>query len=207
MPRKGPRSKKDTKKPVAIARDHVQMNDNMCASDDERQNEGKSSAEVTLQRSSTKPGVRKNGSTSIPGSECQKKVSSERRARDEPEPETSKSGEATHPPPTKKQKLVKAEQPDDAYLVILDTNCRSFIKHTIFPGLKFWNDNHAQYSTATNTLCGLFMKTHNIRYWETNEWWFYAVARMKKTLSEHRNNTTKKLEKTYYGKFGYTILS
>lgn len=203
MPPKPPKKKKDRKKPVAIARDHVQMNVNMCASDDERQNEGKSSAEVTLQRRSNKPSVPKNGSTPNPGSGSQKKP----RARDEPEPETSKSGGATHPPPTKKQKPVEPEKPDNAYLVILDTNCRSFIKHTIFSGLKFWNDNHAQYSTATNTLCGLFMKTHNIRYWETNEWWTYAVARMKKTLSEHRNNTTKKLEKTYYGKFGYTILS
>ncbi len=203
MPTKQTKKKKGISNPVAMARDHVQMNENMCASDDERRKEGKSSAEVTLQRSSTKPGVNKNGSSSIPGSQCQTKV----RARDEPEPETSKSGEATHPPPSKKQKPGEAEKPDDAYRVILDTNCRSFIKHTIFPGLKFWNDNHAQYSPATNTLCGLFMKTHNIRYWETKEWWIYAVARMKKTLSEHRNNTTKKLEKTYYGKFGYTILS
>jgi hypothetical protein len=72
------------------------------------------------------------------------------------------------------------------------------LKEYIFRRIKFYNRfKHAQYSTETSTLCGQLLKRSNMNANAT--WWENMRPMIIKTLTDHRNNCIKRMQKRFKG--------
>jgi hypothetical protein len=81
---------------------------------------------------------------------------------------------------------------------------KTCVKTIIFRKCKFYyRDVHGRYSTKENTMCGQIVKHCNIT--DPNEdWWYQIRPIVVNTITDHRNNCIKAIQKRFSGTFSWT---